>query len=138
MPSSGDFGAAAVLGVGDGCVGRGVGLGLDVVGVRAGCDRRGGLVVGDAVELEHPPDLAHRAELGVVDLDDAAVGDEQLVEQRLFGRADGLHRRADLGRDRDPLVGRELREALRHDRVVVVEEHHLLGREADAHRRVAR
>ena len=57
-----------------------------VVGV--GARRAGGAVgaVGRAgVQLVHPADLAHRAELGIVDLGDAAVGQERVVVQRLLG-----------------------------------------------------
>ena len=58
----------------------------------------------DAVERVDVADLADRAVLGIVELDDHALGGQRLVEQRLLGRQDRLQADPRRGAEAHPLV----------------------------------
>jgi len=78
-----------------------------------------------------------RPVLGVVDVDDGAVGEERRVAQGLLRRPYGLERHARLRRHRDPLVAREPGERLDHLGEVVGVDDDVLGLGPDALRIVA-
>ena len=78
-------------------------------------------------ELEHRTDVPDAADLGIVDLDDAAVGQERLVGQRLGRGANEGDPHQRLGAGRDPLVGRELLERLGELRVQEDARQHPVG-----------
>ena len=84
------------------------------------------------------PTGADGADVGVVELGDAAVVEQRRVEQRVLGRADDLHRDADLGGEPLPVLGREPRHRRGHLVVERVQHDHVLGIGRDAHGRIAR
>ncbi len=122
--------------------GRGIGerVGFGPHRVRVGTDRRGRgrWVGGTRVQVVDPADLAHGAELRIVDFDHAAVGEERGVVERFFRRPQWLEGHADLGAQRDPRLRRELGDRRGHQRLVVVQQEHLVDVHADARGRVAR
>ena len=98
---------------------------------------RSGRVGGARVQVVHAADLADRAELGVVDLDDAAVGDEAGSCSASSGDRSGCSGTPTSAPSCDPRLRRELGDRLGHQRLVVVQQEHLVDVHADARGRVA-
>ncbi len=120
-PSRGEAGTVPVpvprAGTGRPAVGRGGGLGTHRRGVLARARRGRARRARRVTELEHRSDVADAPLVGVVDLDDAAVGEEGRVRQRLGDRPhtrDAHLRGVPRGR---PLVRREPPERRRERRV---------------------
>ena len=71
-------------------------------------------------------------------LGDATVGQQRRVVQRLFRRAQRLERDTHLCTELDPRFRRELGDRGRHERLVVVQQEHLVDVHPDPRRRLAR